>query len=317
MLCWSFWDDPSARSHWDLWQDVWSDLTSAMATQTNAGNHVRACGGWRVPWSVRALALRKRAKGPWARVSCATGGRQLTASPSPAPAAQEDESGVGDDGFISFKSRFGGMPFCTDCDSALFYSYEVGPLTVVALSAYADISPASKQTMFLERALGAVNRTRTPWVLCAWHPPVYNSNAKHYLENEAFRVAYEPVLLKHRVNIVVTGHVHAFQRTAMVADNAVVDPATGAGIYHWMVGMGGKELYQQWRPEDFPWVAARDATFWGYAVLSVPNATHAGVQVVCANSPQATCAEGDVVDEFVFPNQLIALGEMPASLLYR
>jgi hypothetical protein len=53
------------QSHWDLWQDVWSDLTSAMATQTNAGNHVRASGGWRVPWSVlRALALRKRAKFP-------------------------------------------------------------------------------------------------------------------------------------------------------------------------------------------------------------------------------------------------------------
>ena len=236
--------------------------------------------------------------------------------PTPAPVrSQEDEKGVGTDGFISFKARFGGMPFCTDCDSALFYSYEVGPLTVVALSAYEDISPESKQTMFLERALGAVNRTRTPWVLCAWHPPVYNSNEKHYLEHEAFRLAYEPVLLKHRVNLVVTGHVHATQRTTMVADNVVIDPATGEGIYHWMVGHGGKELYQTWRPEDFPWVAARDATFWGYAVLIIPNATHAGVQVICAKSPEATCTEGDVVDEFFFPNQLIALGEMPASLL--
>ena len=211
------------------------------------------------------------------------------------------------------------MPYCEGCaeTGALFYSYEVGGVHVVALSAYEDISPDSVQTKFLEADLAAVDRARTPWVVCAWHPPVYNSNTKHYLEHEAFRVAYEPILLAARVNIVVTGHVHAFQRTTLVADNAVVQPGSGeAGIYHWMVGMGGKELYQQWRPDDFPWVAARDATFWGYAVLSVPNATHAGMTIYCAKAGEGgSCEPGAVVDEFYFENQLVALGEMPAELM--
>ena len=259
---------------------------------------------------------------------------------------------MGDDSFISFKTRFGGMPYCEGCadSGALFYSYEVGPLHVLALSAYEDLSPESLQTRFLEADLAAVNRTRTPWVLTCWHPPVYNSNEKHYLEHEAFRLAYEPLLLAARVNIAMTGHVHGFQRTKMVANNEVVQ---AGGIYHWMVGMGGKELcvggagacrgaralrtarshcraihspphpspahkytrrYRTWREPltDYPWVAARDATFWGYSVLTVHNATTACVDVIC--SAGDTCADGDVIDRACFENQLIALGEMPASL---
>ena len=117
----------------------------------------------------------------------------------------EQEKSAGADQFISFKTRFGGMPYCEGCaeTGALFYSYEVGGVHVVALSAYEDISPDSVQTKFLEADLAAVDRARTPWVVCAWHPPVYNSNTKHFLEHEAFRVAYEPILLAARVNIVM------------------------------------------------------------------------------------------------------------------
>ena len=58
----------------------------------------------------------------------------------------------------------------------------------------------------------------------------------------------------------------------------------------------------QWLPDDFPWVAARDATFW--AVLSVPNATHAGMTVYCAKAGEGGSYEpGAIVDEFFFENR--------------
>ena len=51
---------------------------------------------------------------------------------------------------------------------------------------------------------------------------------------------------------------------------------TGAGMWHFMVGVSGKELYTNWQDAaGFPWMANRDATFWGTAYLEVPNATHA------------------------------------------
>jgi hypothetical protein len=194
---------------------------------------------------------------------------------------------------------------------SLFYSYEVGPIRFVVLSAYVGIAPTSPQSVFLRATLASANRTRTPWVVCVWHPPLYSSNTDHFLQHEDFRLAHEQTLLDYRVNAVFVGHVHAFQRTRMVFNNTVVDPATGAGIYHFLAGISGKELYQTWMPQAFPWLAARNASVWGTAVISA-NATHMGFTVRCtafydetAAAPTIEACSG-VVDEFFFTNQLAA-----------
>jgi len=90
---------------------------------------------------------------------------------------------------------------------ALFYSYNIGPLHMIALSAYSDLSEYGPQTVFLKQDLAAINRTLTPWVACVWHPPIYNSNTNHYKQHEGFRKAYEPLFLEYRVNMIFNGHV--------------------------------------------------------------------------------------------------------------
>ena len=90
---------------------------------------------------------------------------------------------------------------------ALFYSYNIGPLHMIALSAYSDLSEYGPQTVFLKKDLAAINRTLTPWVACVWHPPIYNSNTNHYKQHEGFRKAYEPLFLEYRVNMIFNGHV--------------------------------------------------------------------------------------------------------------
>ena len=223
----------------------------------------------------------------------------------------EMEDNWGSETFVSFKVRYGGMPFNSPANvdsGALFYSYNVGGLHVIALSAYSDLSASSPMTAFLRSDLAAVNRSVTPWVACAWHPPVYNSNTKHYMEHEDFRLAYEALLLEYRVNVVLVGHVHGYQRTTLVFNDSVVSEASGAGIWHFMVGMGGKELYTVWREplSDYPWVAVRRADFFGYATLTVFNASSAALNVFCAFSTTDACQRGDVVDSFFMTNQLIA-----------
>ena len=159
-------------------------------------------------------------------------------------------------GFVAFRTRFGAMPFESprfDDSGSLFYSTEVGAMHIVCLSAFSDFSETSVQTFFLINDLASVNRTRTPWLIAAFHAPWYNSNKNHYLTAEAMRVAYEPILLAARVNIVMVGHVHAFQRTPLVgADGEVMPVESGLGAYHWMVGISGKSLYANWVPEEFP-----------------------------------------------------------------
>ena len=211
-------------------------------------------------------------------------------------------------GFIPFKTRWGGMPYASpinDDSGALWYSYNVGGVHVIVLCAYADFSATSPMVIFLKNDLAAVNRSITPWVIAVWHPPWYNTNTKHYLDGDSMRRAIEPMLLAYRVNAVFVGHVHAYQRTHMVANNTVVDPSTGAGIYHFMVGISGKELYQVWRPDNYTWLATRDATFWGTSYLWVPNATHARFTVNCASGDGYACPS-TTIDTFWFTNRACA-----------
>ena len=128
---------------------------------------------------------------------------------------EEAEAGIDVGGFLSFKTRFGGMPYWYPQNSdsgALFYSYNIGGLHMITLSAYNDLSALSPQTVFLKQDLAAIDRTVTPWVACVWHPPIYNSNTNHYKQHEAFRKAYEPLFLEYRVNMIFNGHVHAYRK---------------------------------------------------------------------------------------------------------
>jgi hypothetical protein len=43
----------------------------------------------------------------------------------------------------------------------------------------------------------------------------------HYKEPGCFRAAYEPLLVRHGVDIVMSGHVHAYERTKPLNDYQV------------------------------------------------------------------------------------------------
>jgi hypothetical protein len=69
--------------------------------------------------------------------------------------------------------------------------------------------------------IGRVDRGRTPWVIVAWHQPPYNSYSTHYKEFECGRQQIEPILYQNGVDIVMHGHVHAYERTFPVNNYAV------------------------------------------------------------------------------------------------
>jgi hypothetical protein len=124
--------------------------------------------------------------------------------------------------FAAYAARFrmpgdaGSPPAMSAVPAPLWWSYESAGVLFLGLSSYSPVAPGSPQHAWLSAQLGAVRRSRTPWVVAALHAPWYNSNLKHQEEKEpaAMRAAFEGMLRDAGVDLVLAGHVHAYERSS-------------------------------------------------------------------------------------------------------
>lgn len=155
-----------------------------------------------------------------------------------------------------------------------FWGREIGPLHVIAVNSYANTSNTSLQYAWLEMYLSTrVNRERTPWVLLMLHVPLYCSNTVHWKEGELARRSLEGLIYQYGVDIVLSGHIHAYERTL----NLFNENLDQCGPNYLVIGDGGN--YEgpatPWRNiSDSPWSAFRESSF-GVGQLDIVNSTHA------------------------------------------
>ncbi|KAL3945686.1 MAG: hypothetical protein SGBAC_000254 [Bacillariaceae sp.] len=155
-----------------------------------------------------------------------------------------------------------------------FYSFAYGPAMHIVLSAYSSMEQDSEQYRWLQEQLDGVDRQATPWLLVSLHTPLYSSFAVHEHDPQilAAQEHLEPLFVKHQVNIVFAGHIHAYQRTA----NVVMGRVDQGGPIYITVGAGGRQCDAPFKSLDVEdWLLARDASLYGYGLLSVLNRTHA------------------------------------------
>jgi hypothetical protein len=155
-----------------------------------------------------------------------------------------------------------------------YYSFDYGPAKHIVISAYSSMEPDSPQYNWFVEELESVDRTITPWVLVTIHVPIYNTFALHPHDLQIFaaRDNLEPLFVKHHVNLIFTGHIHAYQRTANVAMEELVPSAP----IHITIGAGGRQCdapFKSEEPEE--WVVTRDASYFGYGRFTIFNQTHA------------------------------------------
>jgi len=155
-----------------------------------------------------------------------------------------------------------------------YYAFTYGPARHVIVNAYADMSPGSTQYEWLENELASIDREKTPWVLLTMHPPIYNTFSLHHHDPQIFAAKehLEPLFVNYHVNLVLTGHIHAYQRTDYIAFGNL----TETGPMHITIGAGGRKAdapFTNKEPEE--WLKVRDASMYGYGRLTIENATHA------------------------------------------
>jgi len=174
--------------------------------------------------------------------------------------------------FIPYCARFT-MPSYNKGAGDLYYSYDYLNVHVTVLNAE-DLTYYhwEDQYTWLENDLKNVNRTVTPWLFLAWHDPWYCTNTVHYEDDLVMQESYEALLYQYKVDIVLNGHVHAYERTHPVYNNVTKSD----GIIYMVDGHGGNDegLYNTWYTPAASWSAFRIGTMYGFSSMQIYNATH-------------------------------------------
>ena len=164
----------------------------------------------------------------------------------------------------------------------LYYSFDIGLVHFVMLQGYCPemtntsvqscLRAGGSQAAWLQSDLGAVDRALTPWVVVTFHQPYANSNTAHPMSLEGFpmQAAIEDVLYEARVDLVLSGHVHSYERSCRLYRlQCVAD-----GIVYITIGDGGNRegLAAEWTMPQPAWSRFRLAAF-GHGELTAVNAT--------------------------------------------
>ena len=214
---------------------------------------------------------------------------------------------------MSFYSNHTGLMHSTSFWSSLNYL----SAHIISLSGPHDFREGSEQYTWLERDLQKANTEREreirPWIILTVHYPLYatlddcwcnytDSNVIPWggcfsppgqgsnpflgileVTGDVMRKVLEPLILKYNVDLVITGHEHAYERTYPVRNRTVTD-SSSLHVYnspkspiHVMIGTGGADPDSKFQPkEQYPWSASRsgddpevDMAPWGWLQVDV------------------------------------------------
>ncbi|PRP80484.1 putative purple acid phosphatase 20-like [Planoprotostelium fungivorum] len=176
--------------------------------------------------------------------------------------------------FLAFRHRFS-MPYkqSGSTDRNMYYSFDYQNAHFIALNSEDDDidSDQSDQYNWLQNDLKNIDRQRTPWVFVYFHTPIYCSNSAHYEEGQPMGSVYEDLLFQNSVDVVFSGHVHAYERTQRIYRDEINEK----GPVYIINGAGGTSegLATSW--EETPdWSVFRQSEHWGHGLIQIYNGTH-------------------------------------------
>ncbi|KAJ8101707.1 Metallo-dependent phosphatase-like protein [Lipomyces tetrasporus] len=133
----------------------------------------------------------------------------------------------------------------------------------------------NQQMNWLTKDLASVDRTKTPWIVVSGHRPFYAASHENGRCDECV-TAFEPILLKYNVDLVLAGHVHFYERNAPIA-NGTADPnELNNPSAPWYIMNGAAGHYDGLDPiEGNPdYIRYVQNSTYGWSKLTFHNCTH-------------------------------------------
>lgn len=152
----------------------------------------------------------------------------------------------------------------------MYFSWNYGPVHFLTCDSETPIDTANfdtEQIKWMAADLKRVRRSATPWVVANFHRPMYcagDSDSTCGRQAGVLKKEAESIFYRNEVNVVITGHVHAYERTYPVyqeektSEEYVADPYVGP-VHLMQGGSGNREGNKGGYPpvEDRPaWSAA-------------------------------------------------------------
>ncbi|KAG7387835.1 hypothetical protein PHYPSEUDO_013606 [Phytophthora pseudosyringae] len=172
-----------------------------------------------------------------------------------------------------------------------WYSFNYGGIHVIQMSTEHNWTRGSEQYEWLQHDLEQVDRNVTPWVVLTAHRMMYTTQMNIESDMKVsykFQEEVEDLIYKHRVNLMMVGHEHAYERSCPLYRKECV--ADGKGTVHVVVGSAGYPLgTEDFSPKYGKW-SLRHVNDYGYLrIASGPE--DMSVQFVLNKN-------GNVYDEF-------------------
>ncbi|GMF25357.1 unnamed protein product [Phytophthora fragariaefolia] len=144
--------------------------------------------------------------------------------------------------FTAYNSRFKMPSKEVGGTLNMWYSFEHGPIHFTSLSSETDYNgePSNEfsdpprngkfgdQLAWVEADLkkAAANRANVPWIIVGLHRPLYDvsgcPNGVPANQNAYIQAAFEDLLIKYKVDVVLTGHQHYYERQTPIRNNTAV-----------------------------------------------------------------------------------------------
>jgi hypothetical protein len=116
-----------------------------------------------------------------------------------------------------------------------YYSFRAGDWLILMLNSNVAATRGSPQW---EYARAELERQRTPCTMAVWHHPLFTSGPNG---NNGFMRDMWALLEASRVEVILSGHDHLYERFARQTADGTADPVNG--IRQFTAGTGGAELY--------------------------------------------------------------------------
>ncbi|RSH85650.1 hypothetical protein EHS25_003790 [Saitozyma podzolica] len=209
-------------------------------------------------------------------------------------------------GFINHW-RMPGNP--TEANRNFWYSYDDGMVHVVFFDTETDLGGnftgpdepggfygedsgpfgtyKNEQIDWLKKDLAAVDRKKTPWVIAMGHRPWYvsgtNVSSTVCLECQQ---AFEPIFVEYGVDLIMQGHVHAYQRNKPMANyyvdpNGLNNPSSPLTILN---GAGGHYDGLDTLLNATQWSAYQNDQLYGWSRITFHNRTHMTHQFIASGN---------------------------------